>query len=179
MNASDAKRFIADAVGASAGSWADVGAGTGTFTRALQLLLPAESRIYAIDRDPAAIAALRRIGGVVAVQSDFTKTTEFADLGPASLDGMLLANALHFVPDPAVVLARLARLVKPRGRVVIVEYDRRAASPWVPFPIESVRWPSIAEAAGFVNPAVIARRNSAYAGELYVAVADKRQASTS
>lgn len=171
MKSIDARRFIADAVGSGVGTWADVGAGSGTFTRALQSLLPAESRIYAIDRDPAAIAALRRINGnVVAVRADFTKTTDFAGLTTATLDGLLVANALHFVPDPGDVLARLARLVRAGGRVVIVEYDRRAANPWVPFPIASTRWPSIAESAGLVNPAVIARRTSEYAGELYVGV---------
>jgi hypothetical protein len=57
--------------------------------------------------------------------------------------------------------------------MVIVEYDRRAASPWVPYPIRSDGWPEIASSAGLVNPCVTARRKSRYAGELYAAVAEK------
>ncbi|MGH7674960.1 MAG: hypothetical protein ACREMV_06785, partial [Gemmatimonadales bacterium] len=45
------------------------------------------------------------------------------------LDGILLANALHFVRNPDVVLARLAARVRPDGRVVVVEYDGRPANP--------------------------------------------------
>jgi hypothetical protein len=62
----------------------------------------------------------------------------------ANSDGMLLANSLHFVRDAAAVLARLAARVRPGGRVVLVEYDKRRASPWIPYPIPprgSRRWP--------------------------------------
>ena len=88
------------------------------------------------------------------------------------LDGKLLANALHFVRDAEDVLKRLVRHVRGGGRVVIVEYDRRAANPWVPFPIRADRWPALAAAAGLVNARVIARRPSEYVGEFYVGLAE-------
>lgn len=171
MNQRDAKGLIADAVGESGGVWADFGAGTGTFTRALRALLVPGNRIYAIDNDPAAIDALQKLGdNVIPIRADFS---EAFTLPEPALDGMLLANALHFVPDAGRVLARLASLLKPGGRVVIVEYDRRAASPWVPHPVDSGRWSEIAAGAGLENPRVTARQKSRYAGELYVATADK------
>jgi ubiquinone/menaquinone biosynthesis C-methylase UbiE len=170
----EAREFIASAVGGSGGVWADIGAGTGTFTRALHSLLAPGSRIYAVDRDPSAIAALRKIGDdVIPVQDDFSsKTFRVPGSDEPALDGMLLANALHFVPDVHDVLFRLVRLVKPGGRVVIVEYDRRAKSRWVPYPIASDRWADVASAAGLERPTVTARRPSEYAGELYVAVGE-------
>ncbi len=171
MNEREAAEFIASAVGASAGTWIDVGAGTGTFTRALRSLLGPERRIHAVDNDPAAIAALRGIGDdVVPVLADFSKPFDLAAPGAPPFDGMLLANALHFVPDAEQVLKRLVKLLAPT-RVVIVEYDRRAASRWVPFPIASARWPELASAAGLTDARVTARRRSRYAGELYAAVA--------
>lgn len=170
MRDREAREFIASAVGESGGVWADIGAGTGTFTRALRSLLSPGSRIYAIDRNPDAIADLREIGDdVVPVQADFSKSFTLPEPGETPLDGLLLANALHFVPDAAGVLGRLVRLLKPDGRVVIVEYDRRAASRWVPHPLESDRWPEVAISAGLENPLVTARRKSKYAGELYAA----------
>lgn len=169
MDQREAEELIAGAVGESSGVWADLGAGTGTFTRALRALLPRESRIYAVDNDPAAIAALQGIGnGVIPVRGDFSRTFELPE---APLDGMLLANALHFVRDQEVVLPRLVTLLRPGGRVVIVEYDRRAASRWVPWPMNAGAWLKLARAAGLENPRITARRPSMYAGELYVGVA--------
>ena len=174
MNEREARELIASAVGESGGVWADLGAGTGTFTRALRSLLSPGSRIYAMDSDPSAIVALRKIGDdVIPIQADFTKTFALSAPDDISLDGILLANALHFVPDASGTLARLVKLLRPGGRVVIVEYDRRAANPWVPYPIRSTRWPEIAAAADLVNPRETARRESMYAGELYAAVAEK------
>jgi SAM-dependent methyltransferase len=170
MDHREAADLIADAVGQGSGVWADLGAGTGTFTRALLSLLRPGSRVYAVDNDTAAITALRKLGdSVIAVRADFSKSLEFPE---ASIDGMLLANSLHFVPDVGVVLKRLVGLVKPGGRVVVVEYDRRSANPWVPYPVGSDRWPGLAATAGLVNPGITARRKSMYAGELYVASAD-------
>lgn len=171
MNQREAEGLIADAVGNSGGVWADFGAGTGTFTRALRSLLAPGSRIYAVDNDPAAIEALQKLGDhVIPIRADFSQAFKFPE--PA-FDGILAANALHFVPDAGVVLGRLVSALKPGGRVVIVEYDRRAANPWVPHPVDSGRWPEIAAGAGLENPRVIARRKSRYAGELYVATAEK------
>lgn len=171
MKEREAAEFIAGAVGVSAGMWIDVGAGTGTFTRALRSLLGPERRIYAVDNDPAAIEALREIGDdVVPVLADFSRPFPLSPPVALPLDGMLLANALHFVPDAGPVLQRLVKRFAP-ARVVIVEYDRRAASRWVPFPIASARWPDLASAAGLANARVTARRKSRYAGELYAGVA--------
>jgi ubiquinone/menaquinone biosynthesis C-methylase UbiE len=155
-------------------AWADVGAGDGTFTRALAELLGNEVRVYAIDRDARALASLRRWAqrdqtNVVTVEADFTQPVDL----PEPLDGMLIANALHFVRDASRVLAQLTSLVRPGGRVVIVEYDRRAASRWVPYPIPSNSLPELAATAGLSAPTITATRPSAYGGVLYVAAADR------
>ena len=170
MDQREAEDLIAGAVGEVGGVWADFGAGAGTFTRALRALLPRESRIYAVDNDPAAVRALQELGsGVIPVRTDFSRTFDV----PEPLDGMLLANALHFVRDKEGVLRRLVNLLRPGGRVVIVEYDRRAASRWVPYPINPAAWPKLAQSAGLENPRITARRPSMYAGELYSGVAER------
>src|SRR5215207_1454254 len=120
MDERDAVELINTAVVGHGNTWADIGAGSGTLTKALRSLLPLKSRIYAVDHDPAAIAKLRKIGGgVIPVEADFT--APFALPDNAALDGMLLANALHFVRNPGEVLGRLGKLLRPGGRVVIVE----------------------------------------------------------
>jgi ubiquinone/menaquinone biosynthesis C-methylase UbiE len=153
-----------------------VGAGEGTFTLALAELLGTDAKIYAIDHDVDAIAELTRAAEsvdarIIPVTADFSRTFELPKLGDTLLDGMLFANALHFVRDADAVLARLARWLRPAGSVVIVEYDRRAASQWVPYPISLARLPALTHAAGLSTPTITATRPSTYGGNLYVAKA--------
>ena len=134
MDTAEAVELIGAAFPRRGGTWADLGAGNGTFTRALVELLGPESRIYAVDRDPRAVAALerwasRQAGNVIPVRADFSRPFELPGLGDAMLDGMLFANALHYVRDPGPVFARLVAWLRPGGRVVVVEYDRRRANP--------------------------------------------------
>jgi SAM-dependent methyltransferase len=178
MNTRDAVTLIGGAVPRRAGTWADLGAGNGTFTRALIELLGPDSRIYAVDRDAGAIAAIGRWAPkdaptVIPVLADFTRPFELPGLAHGMLDGMLVANALHFVRDADVALARLVELVRPGGRVVIVEYDRRAPSRWVPYPIPESRLPALAASSGLSTPVITARRPSRFSGVLYVAAADR------
>ncbi len=174
MNTRDAIALIAGAVPRETGTWADLGAGDGTFTRALVELLGPDSRIYAVDRDASAVGALKRWAAkeapnVIPVTADFTRPFDLPGLSEQMLDGMLLANALHFVRDADVVLGRLAAWVRPGGRVVVVEYERRAASLWVPYPIPSTELPALAAAAGLSTPTITAARRSVFGGILYVA----------
>lgn len=176
MDIQDAVALIRDAVSDGAGIWADLGAGTGTFTRALARILGPASTIYAVDHDASAVAALRALAAgsatrIVPVSADFTRSLELPGLGDTPLDGILMANSLHFVRDAERVVADLVRRVRVGGRVVVVEYDRRASSRWVPYPIDAATWPRLAEAAGLSRPAVTSTRPSAYAGTLYAGLA--------
>ena len=156
----------------------DVGAGDGTFTRALVQLLGPHSTVYAVDADANALAKLgqwatREGASVIPVVSDFTRVFELPGLGQRRLDGILAANALHFVPDPARVLAQLVGRLRPGGRVVLIEYDRRRATRWVPYPIDKERLPDIAAQVGLTSPTIEGTRPSMYGGVLYVAAMDR------
>jgi SAM-dependent methyltransferase len=176
MNVRDACALIAAAIPQPGETWADLGAGDGTFTRALVELLGPSGRVYAVDRDANAVASIarwasRHAPNVTALVGDVTNGLEIPGL--RSLDGMLLANVLHFVRHADVVIARLVDRLRPGGRAVIVEYDRRAASRWVPFPIPPARLAELAKAAGLSAPHIMATRPSMYGGALYAAAAEK------
>ena len=176
MEARRAVQLLEGAISAKGGVWADLGSGDGTFTHALAELLGADARIYALDRDSRALAKLRRRPGhqaqVIPVLADFTQTIVLpGHEGP--LDGILLANALHYVRDPEDLLERLSRKLRPGGRAVFVEYDRRAANPWVPYPVPPSRLEQVLRDSGLSAPVVTATQPSAFSGVLYVAVATR------
>lgn len=177
MKTREAVDLIRQGVGDARGqTWADFGAGEGTFTRALAELVGATGQVIAIDRDDAAIRALHRIREEVAspqievCKCDIAKLGEITKLHSGQLDGGLFANVLHFVEDPTAVLMELRRYLRADGRVLVVEYERRAPSMWVPFPISLNRLSDVAEKAGFSAPIETGRRRSRYQGELYCAV---------
>jgi SAM-dependent methyltransferase len=168
--AADLLRPLVTSVGG--GTWADIGAGRGVFTRALAELLGSGAVVYAVDRDRSAVRRLESLpssGGaarIIAMEGDLTET-----LSLPPLDGVLLANTLHYVPpaEQGSTLARLTNLLRPGGRLIVAEYDGRRANPWVPHPIPVARLRELADRAGLEEPVVAATRPSAYGGLLYVA----------
>lgn len=166
-------QLIQGAVPKKASTWADLGCGDGVFTRALAELIGPDGKIYAVDKDRRALSKLEpRIPGharVVPVLADFTLALDLpGDAG--KLDGLLFANSLHYDPAPEITLARLALGLVPGGRVVVVEYDRRAANRWVPYPISPARLAELAAAAGLSTPEITGTLPSAFTGVLYAAV---------
>jgi SAM-dependent methyltransferase len=175
MNDPDAADLLRPAVPAAPNArWADFGAGTGTFTRALASLLGPGAQLHAVDADARALRAIRSWAeshpslSVDLIHGDFTRRMELPPL-----DGILIANALHFVRDQVASVQLAASYLRPDGRLVVIEYEDRAPSRWVPYPVSTERLAEIAGAAGLGAPRVVARRPSAYGGEMYVAVAPR------
>lgn len=160
--------------------WADLGAGDGAFTSALAARLGAGSQVLAIDLDERALARLRheargRSGwaSIDTVAADFT-----TEPLPAGLDGILLANALHYVTAArqATLLAALAARLAPAGRVVVVEYDLERGNPWVPHPLPARRFATLAGEAGLERAEVVAEAPSRYWGRAYCGLAFRASA---
>ena len=175
MDASEAARLLSAAVPAGAATWADLGAGHGVFTRALAERLGEGARLFAVDRDVAALAALaswagRSGAGVTVVRADLERHFELPGVAPGGLDGLLVANTLHFVRDAPAVMSRLAAWLRPGGLAVVIEYDHRPPSRWVPHPVASDELPALFAAAGLEPPRIVERAASAYGGDMYVAV---------
>jgi ubiquinone/menaquinone biosynthesis C-methylase UbiE len=138
--------------------WADLGCGSGTFTRALASLLPAGSTVHAIDRQSQIIPRQYRNAIIKFRQADF----ENDDLHIENLDGILLANSLHYVQDQKAVITKLAKILKPEGRCLLVEYDHRKANRWVPYPIPFEDASKLLRSVGFKQVKKSGERPSAF-----------------
>lgn len=168
MDPADAQRLIAAAV-KPAEAWADLGAGGGTFAVALSALLGPGGSVLAIDRDARALGRVRGVAGGAPVQ---TLTADFTALPVLPLqDGLLLANSLHFVKAQHATLERLRTLLRPAGKILVVEYDLARASLWVPHPLPFVRLQQLCAELDWPAPQRLAGQPSRYQrGMIYSAL---------
>ena len=154
------------------GTWADLGAGSGAFTLALADLVGPHGVIHAIDRDRGALAELRSafVSAVPQAElhvrtADFTRRLDLSDL-----DGVVMANSLHFVDDKAAVLGLVRGYLKHGGRLLLVEYDSDNGNDWVPHPLSFETWRNVAAQAGFVETRKLATVPSRFLHRIYSAL---------
>ncbi|MDQ6907643.1 MAG: class I SAM-dependent methyltransferase [Chloroflexota bacterium] len=156
--------------------WADYGSGGGAFTLALADLLGDGAVIHSVDRDRGALTAQERAmrarfpATIVRYhQNDFT-----LPLNLPPLDGIVIANALHFVreSEKLPVVRRLRASLRPGGRLILVEYDADRGNHWVPYPLSYPTWATLASAAGFATTRLLASVPSRFLGSIYSAVSE-------
>jgi len=154
-------------------SFADLGAGSGAFTLALRELLGPDAPIYAVDRDRSRLKSLEqayrsRFGSAEnlhIIPADFSRQL---DLPP--LDGILMANSLHFFRNKEKILRHVAAYLKPGGMLLLVEYNVDRGNPWVPFPLSHESFCALAPKTGFSEPRLLAKKPSSFLREFYSAL---------
>jgi ubiquinone/menaquinone biosynthesis C-methylase UbiE len=172
MDHADHVNLLRGAVEGGGPVWADLGAGSGAFTLALADLLGPGGEIHAVDRDGSALRANAKAMGarfpevrVHYQEADFSRPLDLP-----VLDGMVMANSLHFQRDQDEVVRRLREYLRPDGRLVVVEYNIERGNFAVPHPVPYPRWEHLARTAGFEHTKLVARRPSRYLREIYSAV---------
>jgi ubiquinone/menaquinone biosynthesis C-methylase UbiE len=109
---------------------ADVGAGTGLFTRLFAEKVGPDGRVYAVDiseaflKHIAAEAKKRNHSHVRTIRG----TQESTSLPPGSVDLVFLADVYHHFEQPAKVLASIHQALRPGGRLVVLDFDRTPES---------------------------------------------------
>lgn len=101
---------------------AEIGCGTGWFTFELEKTVRPRGIVYALDMQPAMLQILRakrenweRILTLPCSQNAF-------ELDDAEVDIVFHANTLHECVDPEVHLQEVKRVLKPGGRLILVEW---------------------------------------------------------
>ncbi len=102
---------------------------------------------------------------VTPLVADFTHP-----MGLPPLDGIVMANSLHFVRDKLAVLRQVRDSLRPAGRLVLVEYEADHGNPWVPYPLTFRSWATLAATAGFRETRQLGSVPSRFLGSIYSAV---------
>ena len=154
-------------------SFADLGAGSGAFTFALRELLPASANMYAVDKDSSSLKQLEKeyhthfgnSQNLNLIVGDFSKS-----LSLPALDGILMANSLHFFKDKVKVLKHIKSFLKPNGKLIVIEYNVDSGNLWVPYPFSFSTFGRLAKESGFTEPQLLANHPSRFLNEFYSAM---------
>lgn len=121
------RREIVGALGLKPGmAVADVGAGTGLFTRMIARRVGPTGKVYAVDiarpflDHIAADARNRGHTQVVTVLG----SQDSINLPEGSVDLAFLSDVYHHLEAPEKTLASIHKVLRPHGRLVVVEFDR-------------------------------------------------------
>jgi len=135
----------------------DLGCGTGQVS---ELLAPHVARVIAVDGSTDMVqAARRRLKGVTHVDVRRGEM-EALPIDDGQLDVAVLTLVLHHVPEPVRALTEVNRVLKPGGRVLMVdmlphdreEYQQQMGHVWLGFSEKTVK--KHLEAAGFEKPVI-------------------------
>ncbi len=171
MDHNDHVGLLSGGVPTSGGTWADLGSGWGAFTLALADLLGPDATIYSVDKDRSSLrqqeAEMRGRFPATSVHYLSADFTDPLDLPP--LDGIVMANALHYVRRKEPVLEKIKSYLKPGGRFILVEYNADFGNPWVPHPISYPSWEKLASRSGFASTRLLSTVPSRFLREIYSA----------
>lgn len=179
MKIDDAIRFINNSIFKSKipEKWVDLGCGTGIFTYALATFLAPGSKIIAIDKQFQNLANHYDDVSIEFLKKDFSNE----QIPLQGIDGVLIANALHYVNDPHSFLKEICYSIGYFCPFIVIEYESVEANKWVPYPIDFELLQSIFISIGYPLVHKVRVRNSAFGrGKMYLATAfsdDKKNAS--
>jgi hypothetical protein len=147
-------------------TWADLGAGKGLFSEALLSILLPGSTIHAVDlhKQP----NLQHHPSIIFHQADFVKDK----LSLPALDGILMANSLHYVQEQVACIQQLKTYLRNgTGEFILIEYDTDSRNQWVPYPVSFARAQTIFGNAGFSTIEKIGEHPSMYrSNSIYAAL---------
>lgn len=132
----DQRHQIIEATGVEPGmTVADVGAGTGLFTRLFSEQVGPAGKVYAVDISRVFIDNILKHGREQG-QDNITgivNTAEDVLLPPGSIDIAFICDTYHHFEKPLAMMQSIHRALKPKGQVIVVDFRKipGESTPWV------------------------------------------------
>jgi 2-polyprenyl-3-methyl-5-hydroxy-6-metoxy-1,4-benzoquinol methylase len=104
---------------------ADIGAGSGIFSRPLAKAVAPSGKVYAVDIDPALLDHIKQTARQQNLGNIQTVLGEFDDpkIPARDVDLALINDVLHHIEHRAAYLKALTTYIKPGGRIAIIEMN--------------------------------------------------------
>lgn len=105
----------------------DFGCGTGYFTLPLARCVGRSGKVYAVDISPEMLRLLKKKldrRNLPQVEPILIEERKKLPLPSRSADLILLVNVFHELEDPARTLAEILRVLKAKGRCLIVDWKK-------------------------------------------------------
>jgi ubiquinone/menaquinone biosynthesis C-methylase UbiE len=170
-----AQHLLPPCIDETGGVWADLGCGEGIFTAVLYEQIGPSCQIHAVDINRRVLDKLKQ---------NFQETYPDANINilhanfeePLSLpnlDGVILANALHFVKDDqkAFVLENVSKRLKPNGKIIVIEYNTDRGNLAVPYPLPEKDFVKLALRLCLRQPLIVVKVPSTFLWEMYAGTA--------
>jgi len=106
---------------------ADIGAGTGYFSRRIARHA---GKVYAVDIDPKLLEIAKK--DAPANMEVVLATPDDPKLPAASVDTILFCDVLHHIENRPAYYRKLARALKPGGRIVNIDFHKDKETPFGP-----------------------------------------------
>lgn len=132
----DRRHAIVDATGVMPGmTVADIGAGTGLFTRLFAMEVGPRGKVYAVDISRSFIENIERVNrelGITNVQG-IVNSAKNVSLPSNSIDLAFVTDTYHHFEYPVSMLASMRHALRRGGRMVVIDFRRDPAvsSNWV------------------------------------------------
>lgn len=118
---------------------ADVGCGTGFFTLPLARYVGENGIVHALDTSLTMIKELqKRTRNLNQVRPIHSKENKFP-LGDERVDFVLLVNRVHELEDWKLFLKEVKRVLKPGGRICVVDFKKKQMDFGPPFEVRLTR----------------------------------------
>jgi ubiquinone/menaquinone biosynthesis C-methylase UbiE len=105
---------------------ADIGAGSGLFTRPIAQAVAPGGTAYAVDIDAGLLTIIARSAREQNLANIETVLAAAHDPKlPQPVDVMFICDALHHIPHQAEYLKGLRKYLKPGGRIAVIDFSER------------------------------------------------------
>jgi ubiquinone/menaquinone biosynthesis C-methylase UbiE len=123
----DRRKEIVAALGLKEGmAVADIGAGTGLFTRMFAPLVGEKGMVYAVDISDEFVAHVERLAREQQVKNiaGVVCKPDAVELPPASVDLVFICDTYHHFEFPQKTMRSVHAALRPKGQVVLIDFHR-------------------------------------------------------